>query len=198
MKAAATQPKPEKLDGRRRRSLDSRARIVGAMLELTRETALLPSAEQVAQRAGVGLRSVFRHFRDMDSLYGEIQRPFEAALRAKALEPFKGETWQDRVVELIGRRSGAFETVAPYRHAADTMRPTSAYLQAQHATLTVTLRAILRGVIPRGAVDAPTFEALDLLLGFEAWSRLRRDQGLTPRQARNALETAVRALIDKP
>jgi len=193
--APASAPDSDRLDGRRRRSLDSRARIVAAMLELTRETSLPPSAEQVAQRAGVGLRSVFRHFRDMDSLYGEIQRPFEAELRARAQRPFKGETWQDRVVELIGRRSAAFDTVAPYRHAADAMRPTSVYLQAQHSTLTTALRTILRAVIPKGAVDAPTFEALDLLLGFEAWSRLRGDQGLTPRQARNALETAVRALI---
>ena len=40
----------EETDGRRRRSLDSRARIVNAMLELTRESAVAPSAEQVAQR----------------------------------------------------------------------------------------------------------------------------------------------------
>lgn len=190
-------PDPAKLDGRRLRSLDSRARIVTAMLELTRETSQAPSAEQVAQRAGVGLRSVFRHFQDMDSLYSEIERPFETELRAWAQRPFKGATWQDRVVELIARRSAAFEIVAPYRHAADAMRSSSSALQTHHATLTTALRTILRGVIPKGAVDSPTFEALDLLLGFEAWSRLRREQGLTQRQARNALETAVRALIER-
>jgi AcrR family transcriptional regulator len=189
-------PDPEKLDGRRRRSLDSRARIVAAMLELIRETSAPPNSEQVAQRAGVGLRTVFRHFQDMDSLYSEIERPFEAELRAVAQQPFKGATWQARVIELIGRRSAAFEIVAPYRHAADAMRLNSTMLQAHHAMFATTLRTILRGLIPKGAIDTPSFEALDLLLGFEAWSRLRRDQGLTPRQARNALETAVRALID--
>lgn len=186
---------PEKVDGRRRRSLDSRARIVAAMLELIRETSVPPSAELVAQRAGVGLRSVFRHFQDMDSLYAEIERPFESELRAIAQRPFKGSTWQERVIELIGRRSAAFEIVAPYRHAADTMRLTSALLQGHHGMLTTALRTILRGLVPKSAVDAPTFEALDLLLGFEAWSRLRREQGLTPRQARNTLESAVKALI---
>lgn len=190
-------PDAEKVDGRRRRSLDSRARIVAAMLELIRETSIPPNAEQVAQRAGVGLRSVFRHFQDMDSLYAEIQSPFQAELRAIARQPFKGATWQERVIELIGRRSAAFEIVAPYRRAADAMRPTSPLLQSQHAMFTAALRTILRGLIPKGAVDAPTFETLDLLLGFEAWSRLRRDQDLTPRQARTALETAVRALIGK-
>jgi AcrR family transcriptional regulator len=185
----------DETDGRRRRSLDSRARIIGAMLELTRETAVAPSAEQVALRAGVGLRTVFRHFQDMESLYSEISGPFEAELRAWAQRPFKGATWQDRVVELIARRSAAFETMAAFRHASDAMRHTSAVLQARHATLTTALRAILRGLIPKHAVDASTFEALDLLLGFEAWSRLRREQQLTPAQARKALQTAVRALI---
>ena len=185
----------EETDGRRRRSLDSRARIVAAMLELTRESAIVPSAEQVASRAGVGLRTVFRHFQDMDSLYSEIARPFEAELRAWAQRPFKGANWQDRVVELIARRGAAFEIVAPFRRASDALRHSSAVLQAEHATLTTTLRAILRGLIPKGAVDAATFEALDLLLGYEAWSRLRREQGLSPAQARKVLQAAVKALI---
>ncbi|HEX3407706.1 MAG TPA: TetR/AcrR family transcriptional regulator [Caulobacteraceae bacterium] len=185
----------EETDGRRRRSLDSRARIVNAMLELTRETAVAPSAEQVAQRAGVGLRTVFRHFQDMDSLYSEIARPFESELRLWAQRPFKGATWQDRVFELIARRGTAFETVAPLRRASDAMRHNSAVLQAQHAVLTTSLRTILRGLIPKGAVDVSTFEALDLLLGYEAWSRLRREQGLSPAQARKTLQTAVKALV---
>jgi hypothetical protein len=61
--------------------------------------------------------------------------------------------------------------------------------------LTTSLRTILRGLIPKGAVDVSTFEALDLLLGYEAWSRLRREQGLSPAQARKALQTAVKALV---
>ena len=42
------------------------------MLELVRAGAISPVAEEVAERAGVGLRTVFRHFDDMDSLYREM------------------------------------------------------------------------------------------------------------------------------
>jgi AcrR family transcriptional regulator len=185
----------EETDGRRRRSLDSRARIVEAMLELARQTGSAPSAEQVAQRAGVGLRTVFRHFQDMESLYSEMVGPIEVELRAWAQRPFKGETWRERVMELIVRRSTAFETVAPLRRASETLRANSAVLQIEHNVMTTSLRTILRGLVPKTAVDATTFEALDLLLGFEAWSRLRRDQGLPPVQARKVLQNAVRALI---
>lgn len=46
------------------------------------------------------------------------------------------------------------------------------------------------------ARDRLTLEILDLLLSFEAWSRLRREQGLSPARAREALTAAVRTLID--
>lgn len=42
------------------------------MLELVREGDISPSAELVAARADVGLRTVFRHFKDLDSLYREM------------------------------------------------------------------------------------------------------------------------------
>ena len=61
--------------------------------------------------------------------------------------------------------------------------------------MTTSLRTILRGLVPKDAVDAATFEALDLLLGYEAWSRLRREQACSPSQARKVLQNAVRALI---
>ena len=34
-----------------------------------RAGALVPTAQQIADRAGVGIRSFFRHFADMDSLF---------------------------------------------------------------------------------------------------------------------------------
>jgi AcrR family transcriptional regulator len=191
-------PEPEETDGRRLRSRDSRARIVAAMLALTREGAIPPSAEQVADRAGVGLRTVFRHFQDMESLYREMAGPIAGELRARAQRPFTATTWQERVLELIPRRGAAFEAVAPFRRSSDALRHNSAVLQAEHAALTRALRSILRDLIPKGAVDAPTFEALELMLSYEAWTRLRREQALAPSATRRTLDTAVRALLGMP
>jgi AcrR family transcriptional regulator len=53
------------LDGRRVRSERSRKSIIDAMLQLVEEGILVPTAQQVSERAGVSLRSVFRHFSDM-------------------------------------------------------------------------------------------------------------------------------------
>ena len=56
------------IDGRRLRSQVSRAKIVEALMTLVEAGQVDPSAEEVAATAGVGLRSVFRHFKDMESL----------------------------------------------------------------------------------------------------------------------------------
>ena len=105
-------------DGRRRRGMDNRARIVAAMLEIVRSGEVAPTAEQVAARADVGLRTVFRHFQDMDSLYQEMSVAIEGELLAVAARPFRSEDWRGRVIELVARRAFAFEKVAPYQRAS--------------------------------------------------------------------------------
>jgi len=62
-------PADAKLDGRLLRSERSRQLIIAAMIELIGEGNLIPTAQQVAERADVGIRSVFRHFDDMDSIF---------------------------------------------------------------------------------------------------------------------------------
>ena len=44
--------------------------------------------------------------------------------------------------------------------------------------------------------DRERLETLDLLLSWESWARLRREQGLSPVQARKVLESAVGRVLD--
>lgn len=192
-------PAPEILDGRRRRGQDNRARIVGAMIGLVSEGQVQPSAEQVAARGGVGLRTVFRHFQDMDSLYREMSRVIEAELRAIVERPYAAEGFPDRLFEMIGRRAEGFETIAPFRRAADAVRHRSRFLAGDANRLAETMRALLLAELPPAlASDADLVESLDLVMSFEAWSRLRRDQGLEPARARAVVEAAARRLIGAP
>lgn len=196
MTAVQPQPDPEVADGRRRRGMDNRARIVAAMIEMVRADEIAPSAERVAARADVGLRTVFRHFQDMDSLYREMSLVIEGEIRAIIDQPLQSTPGPARAVELIGRRARAFETIAPFRRAAEAFRHRSRFLGSDYARLVTQLRAILeRELPPAVARDPMKMEALDLLLSFEAWARLRREQGLTVEQAKAVLEAAARAII---
>ena len=183
-------------DGRRQRSHDSQQRIVEALLTLVSEGHLSPSAEQVSERAGVGLRSVFRHFKDMESLHKAASVILSDRLEQAAREPFKAVDWHARLFELIDRRAKVYEQLAPFLRAAQVHRSTSRVLQAGHLQFVAVLRRILFERLPAGlAIPPETLEGVDLLLSFEAWQRLRHEQRLGSSQARVVLRAAIAALM---
>ena len=63
---------PEVVDGRRARSERSKQAIIDASLALMEEGNLIPTAQQISDKAGVGIRSFFRHFEDMETLFATI------------------------------------------------------------------------------------------------------------------------------
>lgn len=185
-------------DGRRRRGEDSRARIVQAMLDLVREGHVAPSAELVAARAEVGLRTVFRHFKDMESLYREMSSVIEGELLALAETPFKAVGWRERVLELVERRGWAYERIAPFKRASEIHRHQSETLALDNAKLVAGAREILRRELPANlAANQDIFEAIDLLLSFDAWRRLRQDQELSPQDAKGVLQQMILATLDR-
>jgi AcrR family transcriptional regulator len=193
-KSGLTIPADAETDGRRRRSADSRERIVAAMLALIKEGETSPGAEQVAARAQVGLRTVFRHFNDMDSLYREMSTAIEAELRPIIEQPLEGGDWRERLAHLIRRRAMAFEKITPFKQASQVHAHRSAVLRADNDRLSDILRLILKAVLPAEiAADPDRFEPLDMVMSYEAWARLRRDQHLDPAAA----EALIHAMVFK-
>lgn len=184
----------EQIDGRKQRADVSRRRIAEAMLELARAGNIAPSADQVAEAAGVGRRTVFRLFDDMDGVYSEMHAIMTARLMPSFAQPLKGATWRERLDEIIERRARMFEDMLPVRIAADAHRHRSPFLQKGHRRLTRMQRDTLKAVLPAN-VDAEKLEALDLALSIEAWRRLRYEQGLSPKAATNVLRKIAKALL---
>jgi AcrR family transcriptional regulator len=183
-------------DGRRRRSQASRDRIVAAMLALVEGGALTPSAEDVASRAEVGLRSVFRHFRDMESLYGEMVSQLAQGYMA-SLMPFRTSDWREQLAELLERRVEVFERLLPFKRAADAHRHESVTIQATHAASLQMLRQRLQGLLPKAMTADPLmFETLDMLLSLETWQRLRMEQKLPIETSRAIVKKQVALLVD--
>ncbi len=182
-------------DGRRRRSERSRGNIVAAMLALVAEGAIRPSADDVAMRAGVGLRSVFRHFNDMESLYAEmattISRGYESAL-----VPFVAKDWRGRLMEAFGRRVDVYDNLLAFKRAADVHRHESPALETNYQTVQAFLRNRLQAILPDEIkADGLIFETLDMLMSFETWQRLRLDQRLPAESAKRLIERQIDLLL---
>jgi AcrR family transcriptional regulator len=184
-------------DGRRLRSERSRQQIIDAMYELIRGGDLAPSAARVAERAGVGARTVFRHFDDMDSLYRELTERLEAEVMPLALRPFKAPDWRGRLRELVARRADLYERIFPFRVSGSLRRFQSEVLMDNHRRALLFERSALRAILPEElAADPILFAALDMVIGFPGWQRLRQDQGLSISEAEAVVAFTVDRLID--
>ncbi len=164
------------------------------MLELVSEGVLSPSAESVAARAGVGLRSVFRHFNDMDSLYLEMSGAIEAQVAQAVSTPFAPGSWSDQLKEMVERRVATFERLSPFLRAASVSRHRSTALDHDYRRLTAISRENLRRVLAT-AQREDVLEALDLVLSFEVWTRLRNDQHLTLADTKTVIHKLVTAVL---
>jgi AcrR family transcriptional regulator len=182
-------------DGRRRRAEANRMRIVQAMIEVVREGSANPSAEVVADRAGVSHRTVFRLFKDMDGLYREIHGVLLRRLTPLLNAPLTGEDWRVRLKTLVARRGRVFEEILPVKTAADAQRTRSSFLQTEHVRFTKMQREMLLFVLPEAVKgEASLLDAMDLALSFESWRRLRYEQGLSIEEALEVMDRTVAAL----
>lgn len=184
------------IDGRMRRSQRSGHAIVEALLALVGEGIVEPTAQQVAERAGVGLRTVFRRFSDMESLFAEM----DARLQAEALPILIGGrpsgTARARARMLVRQRCAFFERIGPFKRAGNLKRPRSTFLSSRHALLVRELRRDLLRWLPE-LKDHPAelVDALDLATSFEAWDRLRTEQRLSNARALATMQRIVDALV---
>jgi len=189
-------------DGRTLRAARSRRAIVDALLALIGEGTPVPTAREVAERAGVGMRTVFRHFSDMESLYAEMSERMRTEIRPLLEgDPPEGPL-EVRLRDLVERRALLFERILPFRRSSEAQRARSPFLEAQIRRDARALRAGLHRWLPElspagdGARPEVT-EALDAVLSPELWVRLRTVQRLGPRRSRETLEHLARALVQE-
>jgi AcrR family transcriptional regulator len=182
-------------DGRIQRSERSRTAIVQALLELIGEGSLSPTAQQVAERANVGVRTVFRHFSDMETLFSTMNDQLSEEVDSLIVEKVQSGPYEERVDALIERRMMIFGKLAPYLRSSTLQRWRSAFLQAEHERTIRVMRRDLRRWLPE-VESAPTevADALEMILSFEALNRLRIDQRLSLRRTAVVLRRSILAL----
>ncbi len=183
-------------DGRRSRTIETRKRIVRAVTKLVQEGKVSPTAEEVSARADVGLRTVFRHFDDMDSLYQEIDQELGISVALMLQMIMKADTWQERLMENIEVRCQLYDSITPFLISGQVHRHNSALVDSRFQRKVELERAVLQHILPKSLQeDTPRFEALLMMLSPEAWIRLRRDQGLSSEAAIAAIHVGIHAVI---
>lgn len=184
-------------DGRTLRSERSRERIAEAIYELVREHGRQPTALQIAKRAGVSPRTLFRHAGDMESLRGAVSARVEADVRARVAGSVFEGTLDERIRALVRQRIRLFEEIAPFARITATAPDSSPVVDRRQAALHGLLREQIAAALGEALAPAgrDALESLDAILSFEHWDRLTRLQGLGRTRVARILESAVLALV---
>lgn len=189
-------------DGRRLRRERNRQAVVDALLDLYQDGNLDPSTAEVAERAGLSPRSVFRYFDDADDL---TRAAVEGQLeRAAPLVPLTlpAETPLEVSVEaLVEQRFDLFDAVAPAATVARLRSPfqpvLAAKLRHNRSYLRDQVRVLFEPELSRMEPEcaAETVAACDVVTSFEAHQLLLHDQGLPPKRARRVMALSLRAIL---
>jgi len=191
----------EDVDGRVLRGRRNRQAVVSSFLALIEEGDLRPTAREIADRAGVSLRSVFQHFDDLEQIYAAAGQ-LENEKLAPMLQPVDRRlALEARLEAFLARRRELLETLDPVARAARLREPFSAQLQANRdrlielsreqceATFSRELNRLAAGA--RGAL----LDALTVSTSWSSWYFLTEELGLGADAATAAIRTNLRSLL---
>jgi len=192
------------LDGRQSRAARSRLAICEACLDLVQEGALQPSADQIAERAGVSRRSIFNHFTGLAELYDAVvevgmQRCAPLLERISEREPVA-----HRIEQLVRVRSNFLEGTAAFTRAltaqalvgpaADqAQRVSRDGLRRQGQEVERLFQPELRDLSP--GQQAEILEALSAATSPLLWEYLRRSRGSSIARARAVMRRTLTAIL---
>jgi TetR/AcrR family transcriptional regulator of autoinduction and epiphytic fitness len=187
------------VDGRSARAQRTRDSVVDAALELAGNGHTRPTAREIADTAGISVRSVYVHFEDLDDLFrAAADRHFEQM--AGLLQPVDATLpLAGRIAASTDQRIQIHERFGAVRRAAEQWAPQSrALAEVLRQGRIVGRQDIERlfGAELAGRADHDTtLSAITLLLGAEAWDSLRA-QGISVDAAREVVVHAVTRLLE--
>ncbi len=186
----------EAVDGRRLRSERSRKAIIDAALALMEEGILVATAQQIAERAGVGIRSFFRHFEDMESLSEAIDEQIRDSYEALFLGGDRDGTLEERIEHAVERHADAYETVKNIVLSTQAQRWRYDVLRKNYARNQRGLRKDLDDWIPElKSLPRHRREAIDAIASFEMWHRLREHQGMSKKASVEIVIDLLQGLV---
>jgi len=172
------------LDGRRARREQNRSAVLDALAELYGEGNYEPGAAEIAERAGLSPRSLFRYFDDVDDLNrATIDQQLSRARPLLAVDARPEDRTATKVERLVEARLRLYEAIAPAARAARICAWRHPVMAGQISNT----RSYLRHQLER--LFAPELDALgpdrtdaalaaiDALCSFEAMELLRDGPG---------------------
>lgn len=197
----ADEPAPERRDGRRARRDHNVEAVLDAVVAAWGEGDPSPEVAEVASRAGVSERSVFRYFPDIAALHrAAIARQIARVEELFLAPPQDGER-ASRIERFVDLRVRQYDVLGPVARIAFLRAPFEAQVRDEIARRRGQIRDQARILFAPelDALPAPeaaeVLAAIEIAASFEAFEYLRSALGLDPPAAGRVVHRAVTALL---
>jgi AcrR family transcriptional regulator len=187
------------VDGRRLRREQNREAVIDALVELFEQGSYTPSSGEIAERAGISSRSLFRYFDDVDDLHrAAIERHLAAHRSLFEIDIDPNAPTATKIEQFVEARVRLHETVEPAARAARLAEFRRELLAKQLFETRAYLRAQVRRVFASELAGEREvlLAAVDELCSFEAYEFMRHGHRMSRAKVAAALVAALTQLLD--
>ena len=158
----------------------------------------MPTAQQISERADVGIRSFFRHFSDMGALFEAADIEGRETTEALFIGGDRDGALEERILHAVERRADAYEDQMNIILSTAAQSWRYEVLRKNYAHYQRGLRKDLDNWLPElKTLPAAEREAVDAVASAEMWLRLRNHQGLSKKKSINILVNILNRIIPK-
>ena len=165
-------------DGRINRSKTTLNKIVAATISLLRKNnnGQIPTAQEIAVKSGVGIRTVFRHIDDMEGLIEEVNRRYLNDLKNYILENDPKQNSKDKRIEhVIKERFYLYNTYQHVFNLTITSLNNSSAIRTGFIKFNHILRQRFEDLIPEiKMINKDKQNLIDTLISYAAWFRMTK------------------------
>jgi len=186
-------------DGRNRRAVQTRRKVIEAAKAMIAETSTAPTVVGVAKRADVSVRSVFQHFGDVESLFVTVMDSVREDVVVQA-SPAGERPLSVRIDSLIQNFAEIFDKIVPLRVAAGQFAGHPALIERGQQSRQELREATLTVFAPEFATLSEQAreqlaDAIGAALSLDAWVVLRRRDRLSLERATAVWRLTLTALL---
>lgn len=194
-------PDAPRSDGRTARSARTRQAVVEALLALLDDGNLRPTAREIAERAGVSLRSVYVHFDDLEDLHAAAASHHARTVLATRATVDASRPLDERIADVARETARMLEATLAVRRAASLQEPFSpALAKSLSITRSVTRKELahvfaseLDALEPE--VRARRLAALCVAASSHGWETLRLHYELSSADAHDVVADLMAAIL---
>ncbi len=185
-------------DGRSDRGVRTHEKIVLALFELIHQGNLQPRGEEIAERAGVAVRTLFRHFDDMDGLFDTAMAFMSEQFDVDLIAPKIEGSLDERALAYAKAQGAIYEENRNYLLFYIARAKTDEEANALRSAHTQSQRLRLWSALPEVAAADPTVRhSVEAFYSFQLWDQLRFEQVLPAETCHQIIASSTTRLLSK-